>query len=75
MTTLLTKREAATRARITERTLDRHIAAGCGPILTRIGARVLIRAEHISEWIDKHAVIPPPVPAPNVRPETSHAAV
>src|SRR5689334_10753545 len=40
---LLTKREAASRARISERTLERHIAAQSGPALTRIGRRVLIR--------------------------------
>jgi excisionase family DNA binding protein len=62
MSELLTKREAATRARITERTLDRHIAAGSGPTLVRIGRRVLIRAEDIRNWIDDHAVIAPPPP-------------
>ncbi len=60
MSELLTKREAATRARITERTLDRHIAAGSGPVLTRIGRRVLISVDHMSGWIDAHTVIQPP---------------
>jgi hypothetical protein len=41
--TLLTKREASKRARVSERTFDRVLASSAGPITTRIGARVLIR--------------------------------
>ena len=38
--TLLTKREASQRARVSERTFDRVLASNAGPITTRIGARV-----------------------------------
>jgi len=69
MSELLTKSEAAKRARITERTLDRHIAAGSGPILVRIGRRVLVRADDMRAWIDQHAVIPPPAAVNTHQPE------
>lgn len=52
---LLTKREAADRARISERNLERRIKLGTGPKVTRIGRRVLIRAGDYATWIDAQA--------------------
>lgn len=49
---VLTRREAATRARISLRLLDKLIAAGTGPTVTRIAGRVLIREQHLAEWLD-----------------------
>lgn len=49
---LLTKREAAARLRVSERTLDRLIATGDGPPTTRIAGRVLIREDHLATWIN-----------------------
>ncbi|MEA2729533.1 MAG: Helix-turn-helix domain [Acetobacteraceae bacterium] len=53
--TLLTKREATKRARVSERTFDRVLASGAGPTTTRIGARVLIREDHLDAWIERCA--------------------
>lgn len=50
---LLNKREAAARARISERTLDRILAAGDGPVVTRIAGRVLIREDYLDAWIER----------------------
>ena len=50
--TLLTKREAAARLRVSERTLDRALASGTGPTVTRIGSRVMIREDHLDAWIE-----------------------
>jgi uncharacterized membrane protein len=50
---LLTKREAASRARISERTLERILANGSGPAVTRIAGRVLIREDYLTAWIDR----------------------
>jgi predicted DNA-binding transcriptional regulator AlpA len=58
-TLLLTKREAAARARVSERTFDRVLASGTGPAITRIGARVLIREDHMGAWIDRCTEAPP----------------
>jgi excisionase family DNA binding protein len=49
---LYTKREVAMRVRISERTLDRLIAKGTGPAITRIGSRVLFRADLLARWIE-----------------------
>jgi excisionase family DNA binding protein len=49
---LLTKREAANRARVSERTFERVLATGTGPAVTRIGSRVLIRVDHFLAWIE-----------------------
>jgi predicted DNA-binding transcriptional regulator AlpA len=56
--TLLTKREATARARVSERTFDRILASGDGPTVTRIGSRVLIREDHLAEWIERCAETP-----------------
>ena len=53
---LLTLTEAAARARISARHLDRLIAAGTGPSVTTIGLRRLISAEHLQSWIEANTV-------------------
>jgi excisionase family DNA binding protein len=50
---LMTKREAAAHARVSERTFDRVLASGNGPATTRIGTRVLIREDNLNAWIDR----------------------
>ncbi len=55
---LLIKSEAAQRARISPRLLDREIADGRRPTITRIGGKVLIREDHLAEWIDSLSVPP-----------------
>jgi hypothetical protein len=49
---LLNKREAAARARISERTLERILAAGDGSAVTRIAGRVLIWEDYPDAWIE-----------------------
>jgi hypothetical protein len=56
--TLLTKKEATQRARVSDRTFDRIPASGDGPTVTRIGSHVLIREDHLAEWIDRCAEMP-----------------
>ncbi len=51
---LLTKSEAAERVRITPRFLQKRIAAGDGPELTRIGRRVLVRSDRLQSWLERH---------------------
>lgn len=51
--TLLTKREAAACARVSERTFERVLAGDTGPAITRIGGRVLIRKDHLNAWIER----------------------
>jgi hypothetical protein len=48
---LLTKSEAGIRARICQRSLEKLIATGRGPTLTKIGGKVLIRGDHLDAWI------------------------
>ena len=52
---LMTLPETADRARITQRTLLSHIAAGTGPTVTKIGRRTLIRDDHFREWLERNA--------------------
>jgi excisionase family DNA binding protein len=54
---VLTKPEAAARARVHLRTLERRIEDGTGPRVTRIGRRVLIREDHLAEWLDRCASV------------------
>jgi hypothetical protein len=49
--TLLSRREAAARARISVRTLDANIAAGHGPCPTRIGRRLLVSETDLNAWL------------------------
>jgi hypothetical protein len=53
VSSILTKPEAAAKARIHLRSLERRIEDGSGPRLTRIGRRVLIREDHLAEWLDR----------------------
>jgi hypothetical protein len=46
---VLTREEAALKARISQRSLDRHIANGSGPAVTRIGRRVLVQSDSFRE--------------------------
>ena len=50
---MFTRKEAAEQARISPRFLDMQIKAGCGPDVTRIGRRVLVRADKFADWIEK----------------------
>lgn len=54
MSILLNKREAADRARISERTLDRLIASDGTLPVTRIGRRVLIPEAGFAVWLSRH---------------------
>ena len=49
---VLTKTEAADRARISPKLLNRHIKAGTGPALLRIGACVRIRSDSLQQWLE-----------------------
>lgn len=46
---MLTKNEAASRARISRRFLDKRIQAGDGPEVLHIGRRVLVRSDALHE--------------------------
>jgi excisionase family DNA binding protein len=48
---LLSKSTVAARLSISPRTLDRLTAAGTGPEVTRVGRRVLFRADRLDSWI------------------------
>jgi hypothetical protein len=48
---LLTKREAAGRARVCQRSLEKLIAQGRGPVITRVGGKILITGDHLDAWI------------------------
>ena len=50
---MLTKDEAAERARISRRKLDMQIRAGTGPVTTLIGARRLVRSDMLAEWLER----------------------
>ncbi len=53
---VLTKKEAAKRARISSRFLDVQIKAGMGPAITRIGRRSLVRSDELQEWLERCTV-------------------
>jgi hypothetical protein len=50
---MLTIAEATAEAGISKRYMEMRIAAGTGPDITRIGRRVLIRADRLHAWIDQ----------------------
>ena len=50
---MFTRKEVAEQARISPRFLDMQIKAGCGPDVTRIGRRVLVRSDAFQAWIEK----------------------
>ncbi len=56
---VLTKAEAAERARISPRQLDYQIKAGVGPAVTRIGGAVRIRDDELQAWLVRCTVPPP----------------
>ncbi len=49
--TLLSKKDASARLGVSSRTLDRHIEAGDGPAIVRIGSRVLIPESALAAWV------------------------
>ncbi len=50
---ILTKDEAASRARISRRYLDKRIAAGTGPEVLHIGRRALVRSDVLQAWLER----------------------
>ncbi len=53
---VLTKSEAAERARISRRQLDYQIRAGAGPAVTRIGGAVRVRSDELQAWLERCTV-------------------
>ncbi|HTU54976.1 MAG TPA: helix-turn-helix domain-containing protein [Acetobacteraceae bacterium] len=53
--TLLTITEAAQLVRMHRRSLDRLIASGAGPRVTRLAGRPLIREDDLAAWISAGA--------------------
>ena len=51
----LTLEEVATATRISPRTLAGLLGSGSGPIVTAIGKRRFVRADHLCEWIEAAA--------------------
>lgn len=49
---LLTRAEAAQRARIGVSTLGRLIRDGRGPVLTHVASKSLVREDHLREWLE-----------------------
>ena len=56
---VLTKEEAADRARISRRMLDKQIRAGTGPAVTKIGGSVRVRSDEFDAWLLRCTVPPP----------------
>ena len=50
---VLTKDEAAKRACISRRFLDKRIAAGEGPAVMHIGTRALVRSDALQAWLER----------------------
>ena len=48
---VLTKGEAAERARISRRLLDYQIKMGIGPAVTKIGGSVRVRSDELEAWL------------------------
>jgi excisionase family DNA binding protein len=55
---ILTKDEAAERARISRRQLDYRIKAGAGPAVTKIGGAVRVRSDELEAWLMQCTVQP-----------------
>ena len=55
---VLTKNEAAERARISRRQLDSQIRADSCPAVTRIGGSVQVRSDELEAWL-KRCTVPP----------------
>ncbi len=56
---VLTKKEAAERARISRRHLNYQIKAGTGPAITRIGCAVRVRSNALENWLERCTVSSP----------------
>jgi hypothetical protein len=54
--TLFTQREAATRLRLSVRTLERLRVTGLGPKFVKAGRRVLYSVDHLEAWITSRTV-------------------
>jgi hypothetical protein len=61
---ILTKNEAAQRARISRRQLDYQIKAGVGPAVTRIGGAVRVRSDQLEAWLVRCTVPQPTAQQP-----------
>lgn len=55
MPVLMTRAEAAASARVCVKTIDALIARPNGPRVTRIGRRVLIHADSLSDYLVAHS--------------------
>lgn len=55
---VLTKKEAAERARISRTMLDKQIRLGIGPAVTQIGGCTRIRSDLFEEWLRNRTVQP-----------------
>lgn len=65
---VLTKDEAAERARISRCHLDYQIKAGTGPAITQIGCCVRVRSDALQAWLERCTVSSPSrsaVPCPD----------
>jgi hypothetical protein len=51
-TELLSRSEAANRARVKVCSLDRYIKAGTGPVVTKIGGRIFVMTSDLEAWIN-----------------------
>lgn len=60
---LLTRGEAAQKARISLVTFGKLIRADRGPVVTRIGRKQFVRPEHLLNWLDRCAEPREPDPA------------
>ena len=49
--TIITRREAAERLRVSMRSLDKLVAEGAGPPAIRIGGRVLFTEDALAAWV------------------------
>lgn len=53
---LLTREEFAAHARCSPRKASQLLHSPNGPALTKIGGSVLVRADHLREWLDRQVV-------------------
>ena len=53
---ILTKREAAERAKISRTMLNKQIRAGNGPAVTVIGRAVRVRSDALQTWLERCTV-------------------
>ena len=52
VTELLTRSEAAERARISTKTFDAMCSEGVGPRLTRIGGKIFVTTANFDAWLE-----------------------